>query len=269
MSYILDALVKADYERQRESGRSVVPGLHTVHARLLPATDAQGTGRLRMAVGIGASGLLLAAGWQFWAMRPVPKERPAGIPAEASLPAAPTRAASPPLTAAAPAGAMTPATPTETARPRPATPAVRPPPPAAAATPATPAAPVPAATVAAAPAERAARPAPSARGDHAARPVAAAPTPAPTVASTTPGETRPPARVLRLGELPPALQKEIPKIAVSGFANADVSENRMAIINDRALREGDLLAGGVRLDTIAADGVVFSYKGYRFRVGAP
>lgn len=71
-----------------------------------------------------------------------------------------------------------------------------------------------------------------------------------------------------LGELPPAVQKEVQKITVSGFSNANDPETKMAIINDRAVREGELLAGGVRVESIAADAVVFGYKGYRFRVGA-
>ena len=41
--------------------------------------------------------------------------------------------------------------------------------------------------------------------------------------------------------------------------------NRMTSINDRTLREGDELSPGLKLIEITPDGMIFSYKGYRFK----
>lgn len=78
---------------------------------------------------------------------------------------------------------------------------------------------------------------------------------------------RPEARVYPIAELPAALQKTAKQIAIAGFANSDGPKERMAIVNNRALREGDTLPGGLRVERIAGDGVVFSLKGYRFIKG--
>jgi general secretion pathway protein B len=43
--------------------------------------------------------------------------------------------------------------------------------------------------------------------------------------------------------------------------------DRFVSINDRALHEGDELSPGVKLEKITFDGMILSYKGYRFRRG--
>lgn len=40
--------------------------------------------------------------------------------------------------------------------------------------------------------------------------------------------------------------------------------NRLVDINDRLLREGMTVAPGLTLEQITPDGMIFSYKGYRF-----
>lgn len=77
----------------------------------------------------------------------------------------------------------------------------------------------------------------------------------------------PGARLYSIGELPAELQKVARRISIAGFAHSDNPKERMAIINDRALREGEALSGGLRVERIAGDGVIFSLKGYRFRKG--
>ena len=80
---------------------------------------------------------------------------------------------------------------------------------------------------------------------------AAVPTPsAPTAAGGT--------------ELPAALQQELPAVIVAGFIRDEGSAG-MVIVNDRLVREGDDVAPGVKLEKLAGDSLIFSYKGYRFK----
>ncbi len=39
----------------------------------------------------------------------------------------------------------------------------------------------------------------------------------------------------------------------------------MVIVNDKLLREGDEVEPGLRVEKILGDGLVFDYKGYRFK----
>lgn len=66
------------------------------------------------------------------------------------------------------------------------------------------------------------------------------------------------------GELPPALRRELPALAVAGFIR-DEGSGSLVIVNDRLAREGDEVAPGVKLEKIAGDGLLLSYKGYRFK----
>jgi general secretion pathway protein B len=72
-----------------------------------------------------------------------------------------------------------------------------------------------------------------------------------------------PERVVGFAELPPAFQSAIPKITISGKGQTEDSE-RIAVINDRVVREGDEIAAGVKLESIGDNAVVLNYKGYRF-----
>lgn len=108
----------------------------------------------------------------------------------------------------------------------------------------------PAATprVASAPAKPAV--APSARPPASVRDVAAPPSPT---------------RVYRRSELPDAIRSSLPPLTVSGYAYAVQAEERMAVINDRVLQEGDEAAPGVMVGNIDSDGLVLVFRGYRFR----
>ena len=72
-------------------------------------------------------------------------------------------------------------------------------------------------------------------------------------------------RIVAMTELPLAIQQEIPKMSISGHAYSTVPKERIVGINDRLLQEGEYLSPGLRLEQIAADGLVFSYKKYLFR----
>ena len=76
--------------------------------------------------------------------------------------------------------------------------------------------------------------------------------------------------ILDFSELPAAVQRALPKLAVSGYVNytGDPS-GRMVALGDQLVREGEEVRAGLKLEQIRPNDVVFSYKGYRFRVGAP
>lgn len=224
MSYILDALVKADQQRQRHG----VPGLHTIQAAVLPG---RGPARRWPVVFSGVvlvAGLLSLAWLQPW-QRAATEAMPIPLQMAESKPAVPT----------VPVGKTIPAVVPPTAV---VVEVTAPPPPKSAK----------------AEAVRPRREVPPAREIVAAPPAP----PAPVVA-----EAKPEARLYSVAELPAALKKEAQKITIAGFAYAADPNDRMAIINDRALREGDEVAAGLRIEQISGDGVVFSLKGYRFHKG--
>ncbi|MGE5490004.1 MAG: general secretion pathway protein GspB [Actinomycetota bacterium] len=207
MSYILDALVKADQERQRQA----VPGLHTVQAGLPVVPVFQRRWPL------GAAGAVLAVGVVALAWnRPGHGPTPAASAPESlrERPAAAAPLATPPAEA-----------------PRPVMPIIVAPP---------------------------SRPLPTLREAAPQRALEAAEAKAP----------RPGTRLYAIAELPPALQEEARKIRVAGFAQGSGDDQRLAIINDRAWREGDEVTTGLRVERISNDGVIFNLKGYRFRKGA-
>jgi len=73
--------------------------------------------------------------------------------------------------------------------------------------------------------------------------------------------------VVAFSDLPVSIQQEIPKLAISVHAYSPVAKERLVGINDRVLREGEQLAPGLKLEQITLDGMIISYKGYRFRRG--
>jgi len=75
-----------------------------------------------------------------------------------------------------------------------------------------------------------------------------------------------PGRVLASGELPPAVQSVIPKMTMTLHFFVSNAADRMVRINGRNLREGDGLNEGVKIAEITPQGVVFESAGYRFEV---
>ena len=72
---------------------------------------------------------------------------------------------------------------------------------------------------------------------------------------------------MAMSELPVPIQQELPSISFSVHAYAPEPKGRMIGINDRVLREGENVVPGLVLEEITPDGVIMSYKGYRFRRG--
>jgi general secretion pathway protein B len=68
-------------------------------------------------------------------------------------------------------------------------------------------------------------------------------------------------------ELPGPIQREIPELTTQLHAYSTKSSERLVYINSKKLQEGDSLMPGLRLEQITPDGMIFSYKGYRFKRG--
>jgi len=74
-------------------------------------------------------------------------------------------------------------------------------------------------------------------------------------------------QVMQLYELPAAIRREIPDMAVQLHAYSSKPGERLVSINSIRLREGGYLMAGLKLEQITPDGMIFSYKGYRFKRG--
>jgi general secretion pathway protein B len=274
VSYILDALRKS--EQQRQLG--LAPRLLTVHA-----TSDSDAPPAFLKYGLLAAALIgagVAIGWWHpWQQARLPS---ATASASARMPEARTPDPTPVPQPVLPAVAIGPETPMpaqktwvamrpiaapevtpleqDTELPAPAPPQTRKPLPAAAvlpketATPVREAAPAPAPALARAPAPAVAVEAPIAllQGKSAA------------AAPADPAQQQ---KLLAMAELPPAIRQEIPAMSFPVHSYSDTPQERIVGINDQLLREGEYLAPGLKLERIAPDGVVFSYKHYLFRHG--
>lgn len=273
MSYILDALQRADAER----GRGNVPGLH---ARQLPtALEEAATARTGLRGPLVWGGLLVlvlaatVAGLWMW-RSPASPSAPV-VTATASQPApAATPVASPPLPAAVPvvpavpvAPVVSPAAPTAPIATPPAALA-----PSAAASVGAPPAP-PATVQAAAVARTAPQPAPTAPPAASVTPVVvpASATPAPR-AATAPAPTSPtgssaaPAEAPLLSGLPEDLRRQIPALVITGVVHADNPAQRLLVVNNQVLTQDGQLGPDLVLETIGSRHSVFRFRGTRFRV---
>ena len=253
MSYILDALKKADAARERES----VPGLHSRHDHpAAPEPDdgsAEGLSpKATWAMGGVLGGVVLAALMAWW-MQPEPMP---------TAPQAQTQTQQPPPSRIAQAVAVAPTANTATMAPvapitpvTPALPAARVSPVAPVSTPALPASAPRLAGARAAPSGVAPEPAPVMR-----------PAPAATSLSVDPALRDAPPPVVPIDRLPDDIRRELPALSVGGAMHSDVAANRMLILNGGVFREGDQPAPGVMLEEIKLKSAVFRYKGHRYSV---
>jgi len=88
---------------------------------------------------------------------------------------------------------------------------------------------------------------------------------APCPEKTTPMEVTPDQREVRaMAELPASIQQEIPKISISGLVYSGDHEGVWS--DQRSVDARRRISGsGLKLEQITPDGVIFSYKRYRFR----
>lgn len=218
MSYILDALRKADAERERDPAR----GIHAQPAAGGAPQASAGAPAWLWPASVIAAGVVGAG--LIWQQRsaPVPVPAPVRPVAIAVAPPVPAAAVLPPAPLPAPVPE------------RPITKVVAAPAAAPAATPLAP--------------PQAAASAPAA----AARP--AAPTPAAD-------------RVHALAELPADVQRDLPKLAISGGVHSENAAQRMLVVGGQVLSEGAEVAPGVVLEQIRAGNAVLRFRGYRYSVG--
>lgn len=245
MSYILDALKKSDQQRQRGATPTLQAAQLTVAAPRRP---------LLISYGLLAAVLLITGIMIGW-LRPWQAERQPPAPA---LPVTEPVAAKPPK----PISQQAPAHSTIQEPLTGEAPAIAPLPgreaqrfPAPELTPAVPVA-VPAAMNSSAPV--------GAGTSGSGTPVVAAPM---TKDSSRPAGATPQQKVMRVNELPVDIQRQIPAMAVQLHAYSSQPGERIVYINSTRLREGDSLAPGLVLEQITPDGMIFSYKGYRFQHG--
>ena len=72
---------------------------------------------------------------------------------------------------------------------------------------------------------------------------------------------------LSVGELPAALQKDLPVLSIMAHAYSTKPTARLVGINNKLLHEGDDVAPGLKLEEITPDGMILTYKGYTFHRG--
>lgn len=88
-------------------------------------------------------------------------------------------------------------------------------------------------------------------------------------ADAAPADTPQQQKVIAMAELPPAILQELPAMSIPVYSYSSTPGERIVGINDQLLQEGDYVAPGLKLEQIAPDGLVFSYKKYLFRRGIP
>ena len=77
--------------------------------------------------------------------------------------------------------------------------------------------------------------------------------------------TSAPAPAQRVSELPLAIQQELPPLSIAMHAYSSQPKDRLVSVDGRLLRESDYLTPELRLEQITPDGMIFTYRGYRFR----
>jgi general secretion pathway protein B len=247
MSYILDALRKADAQRERDPSRGI-------HAHPTPlGTSAQSPMRSTWWWSAGAVCVALL-GWGAWALmqdKPAPAAAapvvadvsslpvPARVSAPAPAPAAPSQPAAAP--AIAPAPEVTPLLPAIEAAPATAPAPMRTP--------------------------------PQRRETALARaggmPPQAAPTPvtAPVASPVTP-VTRTNTAAAAPAPTPAAtgLPPDAPRVAISGGVYSPDPAQRMLIVNGQVFNEGSEVAPGLAIDEIKARTAILKFRGARYTV---
>lgn len=246
MSYILDALKKADAEREREG----VPSIHAQHAAAPMASEPAGGAAqgARWAIGGAVAGLVLLAG--VWALLPASQPQPPEGAASVAVDGAVAQGVSRPMAPEAYSQASTqPATPVNAAAaPQTQAPQVQPPGPSPSASPLPPA-----------------RSELTARAANA-RSTATVASPARNTLRVDPSLQTPASRVVPVAELPDEVRRELPSLSIGGAMHSDVPANRMLVLNGSVFHEGDQPAPGLVLEEIKLKSATFRFKAHRYSV---
>jgi general secretion pathway protein B len=91
---------------------------------------------------------------------------------------------------------------------------------------------------------------------------AGAPKAGASAADTTTAETR----VYTLGELPDDIQRDLPKLTISGGTYSANPAQRLLIVNNQVFLEGSQPVPGLTVEQIRQNAAVLSFRGYRYRV---
>jgi general secretion pathway protein B len=226
MSYILEALKKAQAERQLGNA----PTLHATQP--VPAAEpGAAASRKPLFIGLGAGALVVAAGALLvWQRVPAPAAVPVATPPATGI--APPAMRTP---AAAPLAAAAASTTLEVSAPPAPAPASRP----------AHAAHVPADVPAAAPVPAAVSPR-----------RAMTPAPAPSADDGLPF----------LQQLPDAIQRDVPRVAFGGYMYSANPADRLLLVDKALRHEGEEVAPGLVLEKLLPKAAVMNYRGVRYRV---
>jgi len=268
MSYILEALRRAENERERKRR---VPGLHTQPVPA-PATEDSRPGGPRAWMwalgGAVAVVVLLPALWRWWSHDPAveaaldARSAVAGqvTPHSSATPAdAASSVAAAPATVPEPSGTPTPAEAAKSppvAQEKPHTPAHTP----------TKAA---AAGKAASAARSDAATPPRAGAGASAQSAVAAQSPQTSRAASTPAAppaSAPEPRLRTLTEFPEDLRRNVPTLSFGGSVYSEIAAQRMVILNGQVLREGDPVTEELQLEQIRPRSAVLRLRGQRFEM---
>ena len=241
MSYILEALKKAQAERQLGNA----PTIHAPAPSYAAPRAGQGAQRRYLALGVGAVVIAVAVALLWPRLASEPPVRLAAVTPPVAVPA--TAPATAPVVTPAPPAVVTPA-PAPVVQPAPA-PA---PAPVAEARPAR-AKPAPVPVVSAPPAAPpSAQPSPQQRE--------ATPVPA-SVAAQPVGDDQ----LRTLQQLPDTLQREIPKVAFGGYIYSPTPGESLLLVDKMLRREGEEVAPGLVLERLTPKAAVMNYRGTRYR----
>lgn len=242
MSYILDALKRADAERER----GTVPGLR---AQTVPGVTPESHGahaRLRawpvIVTGIALAVAVIAAGVWVWRSMADSDRAPVVVAAAPTVPAAPVAPALPPQPAPVAAPAPEPAAHNAVSQAAPVAPAV------------------PAASPAVKPKPRP-EPPPSTTPRSASTAVAPV---KPSPAASTASPALPVAPLL--SELPEEIRRQIPALTITGAVASENPAQRLLLVNGQVLPQGAAAAPDVLIEEIRARSSTFKFRGSRFRV---
>lgn len=257
MSYILDALKRADAERQR----GTVPSLHTrqVTAPALPAASGAQNKRWLAAGAVLILGAIAAGVW-YW-QAPSGDAHPTDAQIALSSPAPVVRQPQP-QPVLTPIPIPVPVTPPQAA----AEPAPKPSMPQRRAVVPKPAPPTPAVAVQATPKAKPEAVVAKAAIPSASAPAVPTPTPKPVPVTQASASRAASADEPLLSELPENIRSQIPPMTINGVVYSKNPGQRVLLVNQQVLTQGSQVVPEVSLEEIRPRSSVFSFRGTRFRV---
>ena len=88
--------------------------------------------------------------------------------------------------------------------------------------------------------------------------------PAPTPAPPAAGPTEP--RLYAMNELPEPIRRDLPVLTVGGAMHSDNPAQRMLILNGQVFHERDVIAPGLTLVQVQLKSALLEFRGYRYRI---